>query len=73
MTRSAPASSRSPSRLAKGFFNQLLYPAEDPLPDATPIRAGIQGWESELTWMAIFFILSIVFAFALRKPLKVTI
>ncbi len=74
---------RSPSRLEKSFFNQLLYPAEDPLPDSTPIRsitlsypegnAGFEGWESELTWMGIFFLLSIIFAFALRKPLKVTI
>ena len=73
---------RSPSRLEKGFWNQLLYPAEDPLPDS-PIRAivvtypagnaGLEGWENELTWMLFFFILSIVFAFALRKPLKVTI
>jgi len=74
---------RSPSRLEKGFFNQLLYPAEDPLPASTQIRAitvtypegnaGFAGWESEWTWMALFFVLSIVFAFALRKPLKVTI
>lgn len=74
---------RSPSRLAPGFVNQLLYPAEEPLPAEAPIRsitvaydggnAGFEGWESEWTWMAIFFILSIVFAFALRKPLNVTI
>ncbi len=73
---------RSPNRV-KGFFNQLLYPAEDPLPDATSIRvinlsypagnAGFDGWENELTWMGLFFILSIVFALMLRKPLKVTI
>ncbi len=73
----------SPNRLEKGFFNQLLYPAEDPLPDSTPIRAinvsypagnaGIEGWESEITWMLFFFLLSIVFAFALRKPFNVTI
>ena len=74
---------RSPSRLEPGFVNQLLYPAEDPLPAAAPIRAirltypggdaGVEGWESEWTWMIVFFILSIVVAFALRKPLKVTI
>ncbi len=73
----------SPNRLEKSFFNQLLYPAEDPLPDSTPIRsitvsypagnAGFEGWESELTWMIFFFLLSIVFAFALRKPFGVTI
>lgn len=74
---------RSPSRLEPGFFNQLLYPAEDPLPASTPIRAitltypagnaGFEGWESELTWMLFFVLLSVIFAFALRKPLKVTI
>ncbi len=74
---------RSPNRLAKGFWNQLLYPAEDPLPDSTPIReitvtypagnAGFEGWDNELTWMAVFFILSVIFAFALRKPFNVTI
>ncbi len=73
---------RSPGRLSKSFFNQLLYPAEDPLPEG-PIRAitvtypegnaGFEGWESEWTWMIFFFILSIIFAFALRKPFKVTI
>ncbi len=73
----------SPSRLEPGFFNQLLYPAEDPLPESAPFRAitvtypegnaGFDGWESELTWMLFFFVLSIVFAFALRKPFKVTI
>lgn len=80
---SSQVARRSPSRLEPSFVNQLLYPAEDPLPSSSPIRsitvtyesgnAGFEGWESELTWMAIFFILSIVFAFALRKPLKVTI
>ncbi len=73
----------SPNRLEKSFFNQLLYPAEDPLPDSTSIRsitvsytagnAGFEGWENELTWMLFFFLLSIVFAFALRKPFGVTI
>lgn len=74
---------RSPSRLAPGFWNQLLYPAEDPLPASSKVRsilltypegnAGFEGWESEWTWMIFFFILSVIFAFALRKPLKVTI
>ncbi len=73
---------RSPIRPAKGFLSQLQFPAEDPLPEG-PIRAitvtypegnaGFEGWESEWTWMILFFILSVVCAFALRKPLKVTI
>ena len=72
----------SPNRV-KGCWNQLLYPAEDPLPAASPVQeitlsypagnAGFEGWESELTWMLFFFLLSIIFAFALRKPFKVTI
>ena len=72
----------SPSRLEPGFVNQLLYPAEDPLPAEAPVKAirltypdgngGLEGWESEWTWMIVFIILSIIFAFALRKPLKVT-
>ncbi len=74
---------RSTHRLAPGFVNQLLYPAEDPLPASSPVQsiilsypagnAGITGWESEWTWMLVFFILSVVVAFALRKPLNVTI
>ena len=68
-----------------GCYGQLTWPAEAPLPDSSPIRAisvgypeaviGAFGWEMEWEygWMLIFFLLSIVFAFALRKPFKVTI
>jgi len=77
----------SPLRPDSEFFSQLLYPVEDPLPAAAPIRsialdypAGDLGllsqessWVSPIFWMIVFFIFSIVFAFALRKPLKVTI
>ena len=65
------------------FLDQLLYPAEPPLPGSTGVtkielaypygNAGIEGWESELTWLLVFLVLSIVAAFALRKPLGVTI
>lgn len=74
---------RSTLRPGKSFFDQLLYPAEAPLPSGAPIRAielayppgdaGITGWDNELTWMGVFFVLSLVFAFALRGPLGVTI
>ncbi len=73
----------SPIRVARGFVDELIYPAEEPLPEASSIRkitvgyeagnAGFEGWENELTWMLFFFLLSVVFALILRKPLKVTI
>ncbi len=77
----------SPVRPSSAFFDQLLYPVEDPLPAAAPIKsialvypAGDLGilsqessWVNPVFWMIVFFILSIVFGFALRKPLKVTI
>jgi uncharacterized membrane protein (DUF106 family) len=72
---------RSPVRWERGFWNQVLYPAEDPLPASSPIRAitigypdasvSIFGWG--LHWIIVFFILSIVFAFALRNRFGVTI
>jgi uncharacterized membrane protein (DUF106 family) len=72
---------RSPSRLEAGFVNELLYPAEPPLPaDAAVASIAIRyperdihvlGWG--MNWMVVFFVLSIVFAFALRKPFGVTI
>ena len=70
---------RSPSRLARGFLNQLLYPAEAALPAASPIRSititypeadvSVLGWP--LHWMIVYFVLAIVFAFALRNTFKV--
>jgi hypothetical protein len=72
---------RSPVRPGSSFFAQLLYPAEAPLPadaplvsitvDYRPADGGI-GLDSELTWMLVLFVLSIVFAYALRKPFGVT-
>ncbi len=70
---------RSPSRLAKGFLNQLLYPAEDPLPAGSPIKSISVTYPDEevsvfgfsLHWMIIYFVLAIAFAFALRNKFKV--
>jgi uncharacterized membrane protein (DUF106 family) len=85
VTKTIHASSRiarrSPSRLEAGFVNLLLYPAEPPLPTDGPVTAialpyperdiVVLGWR--LNWMVVFFVLSIVFAFALRKPFGVTL
>jgi uncharacterized membrane protein (DUF106 family) len=72
---------RSPVRLEQGFVNQLLYPSEAPLPATGPIRAisvayperdiELLGWR--VHWMIVYFALSMIFAFALRKPFHVTI
>jgi hypothetical protein len=72
---------RSPSRLAAGFLDEILYPAEPPLPPDGPIASisvayperdiNVFGWR--INWMIVFFVLSIVFAFALKKPFGVTL
>ena len=72
---------RSPVRLAPGLLNQLLYPAEDPLPGDSPVSAITVGYAEDdvpvlgwaVNWLVLFFILSVAFAFALRKRLGVTL
>jgi uncharacterized membrane protein (DUF106 family) len=85
LTKSVHVSSqvarRAPSRLEAGLVNELLYPAEPPLPADAPVTSiaiaypdrdiDVFGWR--LNWMVVFFILSIVFAYALRKPFGVTL
>jgi hypothetical protein len=72
---------RSPERLEAGFLNEVLYPAEPPLPANAPLTSitvpyperdiNVFGWR--LNWLVVFFALSIAFAFALRKPFGVTL
>ena len=72
---------RSPVRLERGFLNQLLYPAEPALPGDAALTSisvayperdiSIFGWE--LHWMIVYFALTMVFAFALRKRFNVTL
>jgi uncharacterized membrane protein (DUF106 family) len=72
---------RSPMRLDTGIVNQFLYPSEPPLPDDGRVAAitvayaeqdlEVFGWS--LNWMVWYFGLSLIFAFALRKPFGVTI
>ena len=72
---------RSPVRVEPSFVNQLLYPAEDPLPADGPISAITVAYpEADVSvlgypvnWLVLFMALSIGFAFALRKPLGVTL
>lgn len=72
---------RSPERLERRFLNQLLYPAEPALSEDAPFESiavtypardvNVLGWE--LHWMLVFFVLSMVFAFALRNRFGVVI
>ncbi len=71
----------SPRRPSASLLDQLLYPVEAPVPGDGPVGSievayetatvGLAGWDTH--WMVVFFILTIVFAFALQKPLRVTI
>ncbi len=70
---------RSPLRV-RGFLDELLYPAEPPLPSGafesvavTYPEADVDVFGIELHWMIVYFVLSIAFAFLLRGTFKVTI
>jgi len=70
----------SPIRHGRGLVDQILYPAEGPLPGDTAIEAIHVGYRDrsvsllgfELHWLLWFLILSIAFAFALRGRMGVT-
>ncbi len=71
----------APERVDSGFISQLLYPAEPPLPEGSPIRTvrltypdrevSVLGFG--MYWMIPFFVLSLLFAFSLKGFFKVTI
>lgn len=69
---------RSPRRVSSQA-DQFLYPVEKPLPKDAPFRSLTVTYPEDPEfllmprWMWIFFVLTIVFAFALRKPMGVTI
>ncbi|MDH3255302.1 MAG: hypothetical protein OEM62_09950 [Acidobacteriota bacterium] len=71
---------RSPLRVS-GWIDELVYPAESPLASGGAVESialsypdrevGLLGWKSH--WLVHFFVLTIAFAFLLRKPMGVTI
>lgn len=71
---------RSPIR-ARGFADESICPAEAALPAESPFEsitidyadASVDTFGFGIHWMIVFFVLSIVFVFALRKPFGVTI
>lgn len=71
---------RSPVRPA-GLLGQIAYPVEPPLPDGSGLASirvdyadadvSLLGWK--MHWIIAFFILTMIFAFALTKPLGIKI
>lgn len=71
---------RAPTRVEATFGSQLLHPAEAPLPADSPLRAISVAYPEAgpmffdlSVWVWLFFGITIVVAFALRKPFGVTI
>jgi hypothetical protein len=71
----------SPLRTAPGLWRQLLNPAEPPIPSASGIESiaityperSIEILGASLHWLVVLFVLTTLFAFMLRKPLKVVL
>jgi len=72
---------RSPERFAPSWWKEALFPAEAPLPRGGAVESiAIAYPEREIIslfgyghWIIVFFVLSMVFAFALRNRVGVTI
>ncbi len=72
---------RAPIRPSNRFVDQLLNPAERPLPADAPVesitvtypeaRIGFLFWDAH--WLVVFFVLSILTALVLQRPFKVTL
>jgi hypothetical protein len=73
----------SPERPPSAFMDQLEWPSEPPLPPGGEIRritiaypeATMEllgwSWQWSFAWMGVFFVLTMVFALALKKPMGV--
>lgn len=73
----------SPERPPRTFVDQLEWPSERPLDPSSTIRSislgypegsiGLLGWQWQwsFAWMVVFFVLTMVVALALRKPMGV--
>ncbi len=73
----------SPTRPEHSFMDQLERPSEDPLPRSSGLSeisvaypdgsVAFASWDFEwrYAWMVVFFVLTMVVAVALRKPLGV--
>jgi hypothetical protein len=71
----------SEKRTGDGFFDSVLYPGEPPIPASSPVRTveigygelPLEAFGFQLHWLLVFFIASIAFGFAFKRPLGVEI
>jgi hypothetical protein len=71
----------APRRVNHSAYNVLMNPAEPPLPKDSPLKSIEVDYPKRVNrllgirmhWLVIFFVLSLVFAFALKGPMKVEI
>ena len=73
----------SPERPPRSFVEQLEWPSEQPTDRDGPVtsisltypegRIGVLGWDFQwrYAWMVVFFVLTMIVAIALRKPMGV--
>jgi hypothetical protein len=72
---------RSPARNAAGFWEQLLNPSEPPLLESDTVTSiaidypsrdiRVLGWD--VHWLVAYLLLSMLFAFVLRRPFGVVL
>ena len=67
--------------MSRGLLAEFLNPGENPLPPGLPVkRVEVVYPGLKLTalgigfpWLVAYFLLSIIFGFALKRPLKVEV
>ncbi|MDX1645282.1 MAG: hypothetical protein R3244_13080 [Thermoanaerobaculia bacterium] len=72
---------RSPIRVDGGFWDQLIFPAEAPLPPQSRIASIRLDYPTttisflwiDWNWLILYIVLMVVFGFALAKPMRVTV
>jgi uncharacterized membrane protein (DUF106 family) len=71
----------SPLRVRRNVFQELLYPAEPPLPQDSPVIAieviyatqGLDLFGFSIHWLIAFFVLSVIFGFSFKGVFGVDI
>jgi uncharacterized membrane protein (DUF106 family) len=72
---------RSPARMERGLLSELQYPSEAPLPESAPLTSisvaypgsHIDLFGRQVPWIIVYLVQSIIFAFVLKNPLRVTL